>query len=319
MARRIAWVVAAMLVTGVAGVGAQRQTTPRAPDGRPDLQGVWDLRTATPLERRKEFLNKAFFTPEEAAEFERRETQRIAGTVAVHAPGWLDYGAKLLPDLRTSLIVDPPEGRLPAMTAAGQQRAAARTATRKANGLDGPEAFSIQERCLLFGAGPPLLPGPYNNNVQIVQTPNALVVYTEMIHDARIVPLDGRPHRAPHLRTWLGDSRGRWEGDTLVVETTRFKPDASFRGNSEVAFRGWDEHLRVVERFTRLGDDSLGYEFTVENPGAFTRPFTGRLQMARSREMIYEYACHEGNYGFVNMLTAARSEERQQTTGGGLR
>ena len=300
-----------MLLAGPAGAAAQRHAAgaPRTPDGRPDLQGTWDLRTATPLERRKEFLGKAFFTPDEAAEFERREAQRIAGAVAVHAPGWLDYGARLLPDLRTSLVVDPPEGRIPAMTAAGQQRAAARAATRKANGLDGPEAFSIQERCLLFGAGPPLLPGPYNNNVQIVQTPNAVMIYTEMIHDARVIPLDGRPHRPAHMRTWLGDSRGRWEGDTLIVETINFMPDAAFRGNSEVAFRGWDEHLRVVERFTRASDDSLGYEVTVENPAAFTRPWTARMQMARSTEMIFEYACHEGNYGLVNMLSGARSED----------
>ena len=196
MARHVAWALAAMLLAGPAGAAAQRHAgAPRTPDGRPDLQGTWDLRTATPLERRKEFLDKAFFTQDEAAEFERREAQRIAGTVAVHAPGWLDYGARLLPDLRTSLVVDPPEGRIPAMTAAGQQRAAARAATRKANGLDGPEAFSIQERCLLFGAGPPLLPGPYNNNIQIVQTPTAVMIYTEMIHDARVIPLDGRPHR----------------------------------------------------------------------------------------------------------------------------
>jgi hypothetical protein len=310
MRRRPAWILAALLVISGAGLGAQRQTAvPRMPDGRPDLQGTWDLRTATPLERRKEFAGKPFFTPQEAADFERREAQRIAGAVAVHAPGWLDYGARLLPDLRTSLIVDPPDGRIPAMTAAAQQRAAARASARRASGLDGPEAFSIQERCLLFGAGPPLLPGPYNNTIQIVQTPTALMVYTEMIHDARIVALDGRAHRPAHLRSWLGESRGRWEGDTLVVETTHFMPDASFRGNSEVAFRGWDEHLRVVERFTRENADVLGYEVTVANPAAYTAPWTARMLMARSRELMYEYACHEGNYGLVNMLTAARSED----------
>ena len=310
MGRPLEWIVGAMLVVGVAHTAAQQQAAvPRTADGRPDLQGTWDLRTATPLERRKEFAGKAFFTPEEAVAFERREAERIAGTVAVHAPGWLDYGAKLLPDLRTSLIVDPPDGRIPATTAAAQQRTAARAAARRASGLDGPEAFSIQERCLLFGAGPPMLPGPYNNNIQIVQTPTAVMVYTEMIHDARIVPLDGRPHRPSHLRSWLGDSRGRWEGDTLVVETTHFIPNASFRGNSEVAFRGWDEHLRVVERFTRVNADSLGYEVTVENPAAYTAPWTARMVMAKSQELIHEYACHEGNYGLVNMLTAARSEE----------
>jgi hypothetical protein len=142
-----------------------------------------------------------------------------------------------------------------------------------------------------------------------VQTATAVLIYTEMIHDARVIPLDGRPHRPAHMRSWFGDSRGRWEGDTLIVETTNFMPEAAFRGNSEVGFRGWDEHLRVVERFTRTGADTLGYEVTVENPAAYTRPWTARMQMARSSEMIYEYACHEGNYGLVNMLSGARSED----------
>ncbi len=302
----------ALLAIPIHPSAQQASAVPRSPDGRPDLQGTWDLRTATPLERRKDFIGKAFFTPAEAAEFERREAERISGTVAVHAPGWLDYGPKLLPDLRTSLIVDPPDGRIPAMTPAAQQRIAERTATRRENGLDGPEAFSIQERCFLFGAGPPLLPGPYNNNIQIVQTPTAVMIYSEMIHDARVIPLDGRPHRPADMRFWLGDSRGRWDGETFIVETTSFRPDALFRGSSEVAFRGWDEHLRVVERFTRASHDTLGYEFTVENPAAFTRPWTARLQMARSQEMMYEYACHEGNYGLMNMLTAARFQERDK-------
>ena len=310
--RVVSTVVMIFLLLPIVGSGQHSTPIPRLRDGRPDLQGTWDLRTATPLERRKELAGKEFFTPAEAADFERRERERIAGAIAVHAPGWLDYGAKLLPDLRTSLIIDPADGRIPSQTAAAQGRAAARAATRRANGLDGPEAFSAGERCLVFGAGPPLLPGPYNNNVQIVQTPDALMIYSEMIHDARIVPLDGRPRRPPAMRSWLGESRGSWDGDTLVVETTNFMTEASFRGNSEVAFRGWDEHLRVTERFTRTGEGTLGYEFTVDNPAAFTRPWTGRLQMSRSQEMVYEYACHEGNYGLVNMLRAARYEEHNQ-------
>jgi len=312
LARVLSSVVAAVLLLPVVGSGQPSPSSPRLPDGRPDLQGRWDLRTATPLERRKEFASKEFFTPAEAAAFERRELERIAGSVAVHAPGWLDYGAKLLPDLRTSLIVDPADGRIPSPTTAAQERAAARAATRRANGLDGPEAFSAQERCLIFGAGPPMLPGPYNNNVQIVQTPDTVMIYSEMIHDARVIPIDGRPHRPSAMRSWLGDSRGRWDGDTLVVETTNFMTEASFRGNAEVAFRGWDEHLRVTERFSRTGEGTLGYEFTVDNPAAFIAPWTGRLQMSRSQEMIYEYACHEGNYGLMNMLRAARYQEHNQ-------
>jgi hypothetical protein len=312
MSLRVVTVVTILLLLPIVATGQRSTPSPRLPDGRPDFQGTWDLRTATPLERRKEFAGKEFFTPAEAADFERRELERIAGAVAVHAPGWLDYGAKLLPGLRTSLIVDPADGRVPAQTAAAQERAAARAATRRANGLDGPESFSAGERCLIFGAGPPLLPGPYNNNVQIVQTADALMIYSEMIHDARIVPLDGRPRRPSAMRSWLGESRGRWDGDTLVVETTNFMREASFRGNAEVAFRGWDEHLRVTERFTRTGEGTLGYEFTVDNPAAFTRPWTARLQMSRSQEMVYEYACHEGNYGLVNMLRAARYQEHNQ-------
>jgi hypothetical protein len=312
MMRVVSSILTMFLLLPSVGSGQPAASIPRLGGGRPDLQGTWDLRTATPLERRKEFAGKEFFTPEEAAAFERGERERIAGAIAVHAPGWLDYGAKLLPDLRTSLIVEPADGRIPAQTAAAQERAAARAATRRANGLDGPEAFSAQERCLIFGAGPPLLPGPYNNNVQIVQTSDAVLIYSEMIHDARIVPLDGRVRRPAAMRSWLGESRGRWDGDTLVVETTNFRTEALFRGNAEVAFRGWDEHLRVTERFTRTGAGTLGYEFTVDNPAAFTRPWTARLQMSRSQEMVFEYACHEGNYGLVNMLRAARYDDRNQ-------
>jgi hypothetical protein len=276
-------------------------TPPRTPDGKPDLQGIWDFRTATPLERPREFAGKRFFTDEEAAEFEKRTAERIDGIVAVHPPFWLDYGMKVLTDKRTSLIVDPPDGRVPALTADAQKNAAARAAARRGP-PDGPEDFNLGERCLLFSAGPPIVPGPYNNNLQIVQTPHAVVLLTEMIHDARIVPMDGRPHLPGDIRPWLGDSRGRWQGDTLVVETTNFSDRTSFRGS--------DRHLRLIERFSLQNQRTLMYEFTLDDPTAFTQPWTVALPMARTEDQIYEYACHEGNYGLVDMLRGARFEEK---------
>jgi hypothetical protein len=276
-------------------------TPPRTREGRPDLQGTWDFRTATPLERPREFAGREFFTAQEASEFERQAAERIAGTQAVHAPGWLDYGAHVLPSLRTSLIVDPADGRIPPLTSRAQARSAARARVRRGP-AENPEDLNLGERCIMFSAGPPILPGPYNNNLQVVQTRDAVVFLTEMIHDARIVPLDGRPHVPPGVRFWLGDSRGRWDGDTLVVETTNFTDRTPFRGS--------DEALRVIERFTRVGPDTLLYEFTVDDPSAFTRPWTAAVPMVRSDERVYEYACHEGNYGMMNILRAARYDEQ---------
>jgi hypothetical protein len=280
-----------------------RSAFPRTPEGKPDLQGFWDFRTATPLERPREVQGREFFTPQEAAEFERRAAERIAATQAVHAPGWLDYGARVLQDLRTSLIVDPADGRVPALTPDAQKKAAARASSRRGP-ADGPEDLNLGERCIMFSAGPPILPGPYNNNLQIVQTRDAVVILTEMIHDARVVPLDGRPHLPPAIRLWLGDSRGHWEGDVLVVETTNFTDRTPFRGS--------DEHLRLVERFSRVDPDTLLYEFTVDNPSAFSRRWSAAVPMTRSAEQMYEYACHEGNYGMMNILRAARYDEQPE-------
>lgn len=274
---------------------------PRMPDGRPDLQGTWYFGSATPLERPKEFEGKPVLTPEEAAAFEQREADRIARTPTVHPPDWLDYGTKIGPDLRSSIIIDPPDGRVPALTAEARARAAARAARRRT--AADPEAFPPHERCLVFGAGPPVLPGPYNNNLQIVQARDLVVVATEMIHDARLVPLDGRPRPPAHLRSWLGVSRGSWAGDTLVIETTHFTDQTSLRGS--------DEHLRVVERLSLEGPDALRYEFTIDNPTAFTRPWSGAYTMTRTTDLMYEFACHEGNSGLPNMLEAARYDERK--------
>ena len=275
---------------------------PRTPDGHPDLQGLWDYRTATPLERPRDLSDKALFTDQEATDFEKRTAERRDNVVAVHPPAWLDYGSKVLADRRTSLIVDPPNGRIPALTAAAKARMTAMNPANERD-ADGPEQRSIQERCLVFGAGPPMVPGPYNNNVQIVQTPNAVVIMNEMIHDARIVRMDGTPHVSPSIRQWLGDSRGRWEGDTLVVETTNFTDRTSFRGS--------DQNLRVIERLTRPDADTLIYEFTIDDPTAFSAPWTARFPMMRSTEQMYEYACHEGNFGLLDILKGARYDDRK--------
>lgn len=290
------------LTLGVALTAQGHWSPPRTPDGHPDLQGFWYFGSATPLERPKEFEGKGFFTAEEATAFERSTDKRRGDVLAVHAPEWLDYGKHVVADRRTSLIIDPPDGRVPPLTPAARATVAARRARIQTGPADNPEDRPVQERCLVFGAGPPLLPGPYNNNMQIVQTPGAVVVLSEMIHDARIVALDGRPQPPVAMRFWLGSSRGHWDDDTLSVETTNFAEAISFRGS--------DEHLRVVERFTLDGPDLLRYEFTIDDLTAFTRPWTGSFVMTRTTDRIYEFACHEGNYGLMNILGTARSEEQ---------
>jgi hypothetical protein len=210
------------------------------------------------------------------------------------------------------LIVDPPDGKIPALTAAGQQRAAGlrgfQTASAREEGpigrtFDSYEDRPLGERCLLWGvAGPPMVPGPYNNNVQLFQTRDAVVIFNEMIHEHRVVPLDGRPHISQNIRQWQGDSRGHWDGNTLVVETTNFTTKTRFRGASE--------NLHLIERFTRVSPGTLLYEFTVDDPATFTKSWTVRIPMTRNREPIYEYACHEGNYSLATILAGARAQEK---------
>jgi hypothetical protein len=281
-------------------------TPPRMPDGKPDLQGIWDFRSATPLERPREFAGREFLTDQEAADLERRAAEREqtpgARAVSIHPYWWLDYGTKVVATHRTSLIVDPPDGRVPAMTPDAQKRQAARRAEAAQYGpVDSPENRNLWERCVTRELPEAMLPGPYNSNIQIVQSPGYVVILMEMIHDARIIPLDGRAHLAPHIRPWTGDPRGHWEGDTLVVETTNFSDKTDYRGSGA--------NLRLVERFSRITADVVQYRVTVEDPTTWTRPWTIEVPMVRS-EGLYEYACHEGNYGIVGILSGARAAEK---------
>jgi len=301
--------LASMLV--VAAAAAQPSwTPPRTPDGRPDLQGVWTNATITPLERPRELAAKEFYTPEEAAELRKRAlvplpTAERGGTEAHYE--FTQFGldrsqAQIAFSLRTSMIVGA-DGRIPPLTPQAQQRIAERAAQNKGHEFDGPESRGIQERCLVWGVeGPPMLPPGYNSYLQIVQTPAYVAILQEMIHDVRIVPLDGRPHAPQSVRGWLGDSRGRWDGDTLVVDTTNFTDKTNFRGSRE--------NLHVVERFTRVADDTIRYEFTVDDPATWTRPWSAELPLVRDKGPIYEYACHEANYGMANNLNGARVKEK---------
>ena len=275
-----------------------------------NLEGIWTNATITPLERPAELEGKAFFTPDEAAAYEkqwrernnadRRETSSDADLTTGYNDFWWDRGTKVVSTLRTSIIVDPPEGRLPPLTPKAQKKAADRAEFRTLHPADGPENLSLADRCIAR-PGPPMLPAGYNNNHRIVQAPGYVVIFSEMMHDARIIPLDSRPHLPASVHQWFGDSRGRWEGKTLVVETTNFTDKTNFRGSGE--------NMRLTERFTRLDENTLLYQFTVDDPESFVRPWSGEIPMKKAPGPIYEYACHEGNYSLSNTLSAARAEE----------
>jgi hypothetical protein len=313
------------VATGQTGAASRRNAAgektgvPRLPDGRPDLQGVWSFESATPLQRPPEFANKPVLTDAETEAF--LKTIPSGGCRYVKCDGsaegrlesayddtWYAHGSKLA-DNRTSLVVDPPDGRVPPLTADAQKKVAeVRALDRGRAALDGPEQATLTDRCIIgFNSGPPMNPSAYNNNVQIAQTASHVVIFNEMIHSARIVPLDGRPHLSAGVRLWVGDSRGHWEGDTLVVETTNFRRDSQVGpgGSTSVA----PERVRLVERFTRTGPDRLQYEYTLNDPQTWTKPWTARIPMTISSNRIYEYACHEGNYSMANRLSAARAAE----------
>ena len=277
-----------------------------------DLEGIWTNATITPLERPADLAGKPFFSPEEAAVYEkqvrernnadRREGNSDADLTTGYNDFWWDRGTKVVSTLRTSIIVDPPDGRIPPPTPEAQKRAAARAEARRLHPADGPEDLSLADRCIAR-PGPPMLPAGYNNNHQIVQTPDYVVIYSEMMHDARIIPLDGRPHLPGNVHQWFGDSRGQWAGNTLVVQTTNFTDKTNFRGSGE--------NMRLTERFTRIDKDTLLYQFTVDDPESFQRPWSGEIPLKKAPGPIFEYACHEGNYSLVNTLSAARAEEKK--------
>jgi hypothetical protein len=309
----------AILVAGVSLAAtlvaqAPARHSPRTPWGDPDLQGLWTNATITPFERPSNLSGKPVLTEQEAAEYEKQTIEardadnraggRDADLGRAYNQFWYERGTRVVGTRRTSLIVDPPDGRVPALTPEAQQRADARAEARKRSPADGPEDRSLAERCILWPtAGPPMIPGGYNNNYQILQAPGYVVILTEMIHDVRIIPLDGRPHAPQSVRQWMGDSRGRWDGNTLVVTTTNFSDKTNFRGASP--------NMKLVERFTRVDADTIDYQFTVDDPGSFTRSWTAAVPMTKTEGPIYEYACHEGNYGMTNLLSGARAEEKK--------
>jgi len=321
---------------------------PRNSLGQPDLQGIWDFRTLTPLERPKELGNKATFTEEEQAAFKSKTidvldvdkarddndntvTDTNTDVEGAYNNFWFDYGTSMNEDRRTSLITDPPNGRLPPLTEEAVTR-------MKQNHLRtfpvrdilsiglvgfrpaGPETLGLSERCLLsFNAGPPLIPSAYNNNLRIIQAPKHVVIFTEMIHDARVIPIDGSAHLPAEMTKWTGDSRGHWEGDTLVVETTNFTGktptfqmpinlvDPALNG-----VVGTGENFTLIERFTRTSDSVIVYEYTVTDPSTFATPFTAVIPLKASDSQLFEYACHEGNHGAAGMLSGARQEEKEE-------
>jgi len=304
---------------------AKSWTPPRAPDGHPDLQGTFDFATATPLERPAALKDKEFLTAAEAAAYEKQQIEnrkRIddappPGQVGGYNEFWYEFGTKVVGDRRTSLITDPRDGRLPPLTPDAQKRADERRA-RLRRLAEGPEDRDVSERCLLgYNSGPPIMPVGYNQNLQIVQTRDYVMVHNEMVHTARVIPLDGRPHHPQPVKSWSGDSRGHWEGDTLVVETT------NFNDNTWNQFSGWswavDGNLSLVERFSLVDADTVLYQFTVTDPTTWTRPWSAAVPLRRTTNLMYEYACHEGNEGMEGILRGARALERDgnavQTTG----
>jgi hypothetical protein len=291
----------------------QAKNVPRTPEGRPDLHGVWDYATEMPLQRPDEFAGKKSLTPEEIAKYRedmaKRRRERAGGKPS-------RYSGEVFDDVLnqadwtkgTSLITDPPDGKIPEPTPLAASRRDERTAAF-ARG-DGPEDFGLADRCILgWSTGPPIIPGNQSNVVQFFQTRDHFVIYTEMIHDARIVPLDNRPAPSAAIRDYSGVSRGRWENDTLVIETTNFMP----KGIATLTLRqygGTDENMHLVERLTRTDANTLLYEFTINDPTTWARPWSAAVPMHKTDERVFEYACHEGNRSLETLLENARALEK---------
>jgi hypothetical protein len=301
---------------------AQGKAVLRTPDGKPSLEGTFSFSTITPLQRPAALGNKETLTDQEAAAFEQAENTRLNrdlfdpekgapgagypsradGGVLSYNEFWYERGNKMTRDKRTSLVFDPPDGRIP-MNDATRRKNAENGKLMYAGFADNYEDRTLADRCLLgFNAGPPMTPGAYNNNLQIVQTPGYVVIMTEMVHTARIIPITSRPHGT--LPQWSGVSRGRWEGDTLVVETTNFVRETSLTGSTK--------DTKLVERFRRVDADTIDYEFTVTDPNTYTRPWSAKFPLWRTDDPLYEYACHEGNYAMEGILKGARLLEKEK-------
>ena len=292
---------------------AQSDEPPRTASGQPDLQGVWDFRTITPLQRPERFGDRAFLTSEEAATLELEAVNRderlllasarrteAGGNVGAYNNFWMDRGTRTIETRRTSLIVDPPDGRMPGQTEAGRARSESRREYRADHPADSWLDRSTFDRCILgFNTGPPMTPGGYNQNMQVFQTETHVVILNEMVHDSRIVPIDGSPSTG--IKSWTGESRGYWEGDTLVIETVNFTNKTRWRGSSE--------SMTLVERLTRQDKDTLIYEFTVNDPDTWTQPWSAEIPMRLGDQPLFEYACHEGNYSMEGILSGARADE----------
>ncbi len=296
-------------------------TPPRTPDGHPDLDGTWNSASITPLERPVELGNKAFYTPEEITALhdkrlkdlnrDRRDGGAAADLGRAYNEGWYDRGDQFASNLRTSRVIDPPDGRMPPMTPAAQKRFKDNHAWFAAHPADNPEDRPLPDRCLIFSqSGPPFLPGNYNNNYQIVATPDYVAIMSEMPHQTRIIPLGDQPPLPSGVTQWMGDSKGHWEGDALVVETTNLRFNNQTRFG--VQYDGMtDENLRITESFKRTAPDTIIYRATVNDPTVYTKPWTIEIPMTKTDEPIYEYACHEGNYGMSGILSGARADEKK--------
>ena len=323
--RHLAAAFAAIALAAATALPTAAQTAPRTPWGTPDLQGIWDFRTITPLERPEDLGDQAFLTPEEAATLEQeaverdielweRDAQRTeaGGNVGAYNNFWMDRGTSPIETRRTSLITDPATGRFPELSATGAERAEARRTYLAEHPADSYTDRNSSDRCIVgFNAGPPITPLAYNQNMQLFQTPDYVVIHTEMVHTSRFVPLDGRPALDDGIRLWSGDSRGRWEGDTLVIESANFSEQRQWipltSGGSGVRSTAG---MTLVERFTRIDDDTLEYTFTVTDPDTWATPWTASMPMQRTDVPLFEYACHEGNYSMEGILSGARADDR---------
>ena len=301
--------------------GFAQTTVPRLRDGHPDLTGFWNNANLTPLQRPPQLGDKQFFTADEAKAFERarlnevdrdrREGKSQADLDGAYNEAWFDRGTKIAQTGRTSLIIDPADGRVPPLTTAAKAKFDKINAEFALNSFDNPEDRPLPDRCLMFSqVGPPMLPGNYNDNYEIVQTPENISILAEMGNITRVIPLSGKAHLPGNMRQWAGDSKGRWEGDTLVVDTADFR--YTNRSRFGVVFGGpTDENLHVIERFTRTDGDTILYRATVEDETVYTKPWTIEVPMKKIEGPIFEYACHEGNYGMAGILGGARAEEKK--------